>query len=58
MDLGHQIVLAEVNLVPLFRRRLEPIKRKGEPPGSRFNRTGIRHCLIPSEPITNRMRQP
>src|SRR5689334_6565098 len=47
MDLGHQIVLAEVDLMPLFRRPLERIKRKGKPPGGRFDRTGIRHRLIP-----------
>src|SRR5262245_8182241 len=47
MDLRHEIVLAEIDLTPLFGRRLEPIKGKRQPPGSRFDRTGIRHCRYP-----------
>src|SRR5262249_32623286 len=47
MDRRHEIILAEIDLAPLFRRRLEPIEGKRQPPGSRFNRTGIRHRRYP-----------
>src|SRR5262245_29532074 len=47
MDLRHEIVLAEIDLAPFFCRRIEPIEGQRQPPGSRFDRTGIRHRRYP-----------